>query len=443
MDMDTKKYNLENTIFAWSNQKGLDPIHIKKAEGVHLYDENDKRYIDFSSQLMNVNIGHGRQEVTEAVIKQMEKLSYVCPPFTTDSRGILGKKLSDITPNNINKTFFTLGGAESNENAIILARLYTQKHKIITHYRSYHGATIGSVSAGGDPRKNEIDSQQVPNFIHVENPYYYRCPWYSSSFEECGERSIKNLEKTINYEGANNIAAIMMEGESGTSGCIKYPPFYLKKVEKLCKKYDLLLIIDEVMSGFCRTGEWFGFDNHSIKPDIISIAKGVTSGYIPLGGIMVSDDIINSFDDKVLPLGLTYSAHSVACAAAVAVLEIYENENVIENVKKIGNYTDKKIEKLMENHPSFGDWRNTGMLGCIELVKNKKSKDPLAPFNATPNQMKNMNKVIKVLREEGMFTYTKWNYIFIAPPLTSTKDDIDEGIEIISKALKVADEFCY
>ncbi|MAQ21667.1 MAG: aspartate aminotransferase family protein [Flammeovirgaceae bacterium] len=441
--MDTKKYNLENTIFAWSNQKGLDPIHVKKAEGVHLYDENDKRYIDFSSQLMNVNIGHGRQEVTEAVTRQMEKLSYVCPPFTTDSRGILGKKLADITPNNINKTFFTLGGAESNENAIILARLYTQKHKIITHYRSYHGATIGSVSAGGDPRKNEIDSQQVPNFIHVENPYYYRCPWYSSSFEECGERSIKNLEKTINYEGANNIAAIMMEGESGTSGCIKYPPFYLKKVEKLCKKYDLLLIIDEVMSGFCRTGEWFGFDNHSIKPDIISIAKGVTSGYIPLGGIMVSDDIINSFDDKILPLGLTYSAHSVACAAAVAVLDIYENENIIENVKKIGNYTDKKIEKLMRNHPSLGDWRNTGMLGCIELVKNKKSKDPLAPFNATPKQMKNMNKVIKVLREEGMFTYTKWNYIFIAPPLTSTKDDIDEGIEIISKALKVADEFCY
>ena len=441
--MDTKKYNLENTIFAWSNQKGLDPIHVKKAEGVHLYDENDKRYIDFSSQLMNVNIGHGRQEVTEAVTRQMEKLSYVCPPFTTDSRGILGKKLADITPNNINKTFFTLGGAESNENAIILARLYSQKHKIITHYRSYHGATIGSVSAGGDPRKNEIDSQQVPNFIHVENPYYYRCPWYSTSFEECGERSIKNLEKTINYEGANNIAAIMMEGESGTSGCIKYPPFYLKKVEKLCKKYDLLLIIDEVMSGFCRTGKWFGFDNHSIKPDIISIAKGVTSGYIPLGGIMVSDDIINSFDDKILPLGLTYSAHSVACAAAVAVLDIYENENIIENVKKIGNYTDKKIEKLMRNHPSLGDWRNTGMLGCIELVKNKKSKDPLAPFNATPKQMKNMNKVIKVLREEGMFTYTKWNYIFIAPPLTSTKDDIDEGIEIISKALKVADEFCY
>ena len=414
-----------------------------RAEGVHLFDEKNKKYIDFSSQLMNVNIGHGRQEVTEAVKEQMEKLSYVSPPFTTDSRGILGKKLADITPNNINKTFFTLGGAESNENAIILARLYTQRHKIITHYRSYHGATIGSVSAGGDPRKNEIDSQQVPNFIHVENPYYYRCPWYSNSFEECGDRAIKNLEKTINYEGANNIAAIMMEGESGTSGCIKYPPFYLKKVEKLCKKYDLLLIIDEVMSGFCRTGKWFGFQNHGIKPDIITIAKGVTSGYIPLGGVMISDKIINSFNDKFLPLGLTYSAHSVACAAAVSVLDIYENEKIIENVNKIGSYTDKKVEELINKHPSIGDWRNTGMLGCIELVKNRKNKDPLAPFNANSKEMEDMNKVIRKLRDEGMFTYTKWNYIFIAPPLTSSEEDIDEGIDIISKALKVADEFCY
>ena len=441
--MNTKKYNLENTIFAWSNQKGLDPIHVIKAEGVHLFDEKNKKYIDFSSQLMNVNIGHGRQEVTDAVKEQMEKLSYVSPPFTTDSRGILGKKLADITPNNINKTFFTLGGAESNENAIILARLYTQRHKIITHYRSYHGATIGSVSAGGDPRKNEIDSQQVPNFIHVENPYYYRCPWYSNSFDDCGDRAIKNLEKTINYEGANNIAAIMMEGESGTSGCIKYPPFYLKKVEELCKKYDLLLIIDEVMSGFCRTGKWFGFQNHGIKPDIITIAKGVTSGYIPLGGVMISDKIINSFNDKFLPLGLTYSAHSVACAAAVSVLDIYENEKIIENVNKIGSYTDKKVEELINKHPSIGDWRNTGMLGCIELVKNRKNKDPLAPFNANSKEMEDMNKVIRKLRDEGMFTYTKWNYIFIAPPLTSSEEDIDEGIDIISKALKVADEFCY
>ena len=441
MNKYSKQFNLDHTIFAWSNQKGLDPIHVEKAKGVYLYDDKGKKYIDFSSQLMNVNVGHGRQEVTEAVKKQMEKLSYVSPPFTTDSRGILGKKIADITPENLNKTFFTLGGAESNENAIILARLHTNKHKIITHYRSYHGATIGAVSAGGDPRKNEIDNQQVPNCIHVENPYYYRCPWYSSSFKECGERAIKNLENSINYEGSKNIAAIMMEGESGSSGCIKYPPNYLKKVSKLCKKYNILLIIDEVMSGFCRTGKWFGFDHHDIKPDIVTIAKGITSGYIPLGGVIVSNEIIDTFNNKFLPLGLTYSAHSVACAAANSVLDICDKENLNENATNIGSYTDQLMKKLINKHPSIGDWRNTGMLGCIELVKNRKTKEPLAPFNASASEMKQMNQVTSKLRELGMFTYCKWNFIFVAPPLIAKKDEIDEGIDIISKALSIADEF--
>mgnify|MGYP001293634662 FL=1 len=441
MNKYSKQFNLDHTIFAWSNQKGLDPIHVEKAKGVYLYDDKGKKYIDFSSQLMNVNVGHGRQEVTEAVKKQMEKLSYVSPPFTTDSRGILGKKIADITPENLNKTFFTLGGAESNENAIILARLHTNKHKIITHYRSYHGATIGAVSAGGDPRKNEIDNQQVPNCIHVENPYYYRCPWYSSSFEECGERAIKNLENSINYEGSKNIAAIMMEGESGSSGCIKYPPNYLKKVSKLCKKYNILLIIDEVMSGFCRTGKWFGFNHHDIKPDIVTIAKGITSGYIPLGGVIVSNEIIDTFNNNFLPLGLTYSAHSVACAAANSVLDICDKENLNENATNIGSYTDQLMKKLINKHPSIGDWRNTGMLGCIELVKNRKTKEPLAPFNASASEMKQMNQVTSKLRELGMFTYCKWNFIFVAPPLIATKEEIDEGIDIISKALSIADEF--
>ena len=441
MNKYSKQFNLDHTIFAWSNQKGLDPIHVEKAKGVYLYDDKGKKYIDFSSQLMNVNVGHGRQEVTEAVKKQMEKLSYVSPPFTTDSRGILGKKIADITPENLNKTFFTLGGAESNENAIILARLHTNKHKIITHYRSYHGATIGAVSAGGDPRKNEIDNQQVPNCIHVENPYYYRCPWYSSSFKECGERAIKNLENSINYEGSKNIAAIMMEGESGSSGCIKYPPNYLKKVSKLCKKYNILLIIDEVMSGFCRTGKWFGFNHHDIKPDIVTIAKGITSGYIPLGGVIVSNEIIDTFNNKFLPLGLTYSAHSVACAAANSVLDICDKENLNENATNIGSYTDQLMKKLINKHPSIGDWRNTGMLGCIELVKNRKAKEPLAPFNASASEMKQMNQVTSKLRELGMFTYCKWNFIFVAPPLIATKEEIDEGIDIISKALSIADEF--
>ena len=310
MNKSLKQLSLDHTFFALSNQKVLDPIHIKKAKGVYLYDDQGKRYIDFSSQLMNVNIGHGRQEITEAVRNQMTSLSHVYPPFTTDPRGLLGKKLASITPDHINKTFFPLSGAES--NAIILATLYSGKHKIITHYRSYHGATMGAISSGGDPRKYHINNQQAPNFIHFENPHYYRCPWYSSSFEECGDRTIKNLENTLLYEGPDNIPAILLEGESGTSGCIKYPPFYLKKVHNLCKKYDILLIIDDVMSGFCRKGKWFGYEHHDIEPDIISMAKGITSGYIPLGGIMVSDKISDSVTDRFLPLWLTYNSHSVA-----------------------------------------------------------------------------------------------------------------------------------
>ena len=233
---------------------------------------------------------------------------------------------------------------------------------------------MGAISSGGDPRKYHINNQQAPNFIHFENPYYYRCPWYSSSFEECGDRTIKNLENTLLYESFDNIAAILLDGESCTSGCIKYPPYYLKKVNNLCKKYDMLLIIDEVMSGFCRTGKWFGYKHHDIEPDITSMAKGITSGYIPLGGIMVSDKILDSVADRFLPLGLTYNSHAVACAAALAGLNIYENERLNSNAERMGFYTDACVKKLIDKYPSIRDWRNTGMLGCLELVKNLDTK---------------------------------------------------------------------
>ena len=357
--------NLDHTFFSWSVQGNLDPINITNAKGVYLYSDTGKRYIDFTSQLMNVNIGHGRSEVTEAVMKQMNAVSYVAPSFATDVRGQLGAKLAEITPGNLSKTFFTLGGAEAIDNAIKLARLYTGKHKIITQYRSYHGATIAAISAGGDPRKLQVDANQTPNIVHVENPYSYRCPWYSDSPEECGERAIKNLENIIYYEGPHTIAAILMEGESGTSGCIKYPPFYLKKVKALCEQHGILFIGDEVMSGFARTGKWFGVDNHNITPDIICFAKGLTAGYIPMGGIIVTDNIADHFQDKYLPLGLTYSAHPVGCAAALAVIDIYEKENLCHRAVEMGQYIDTQVEELKRKHPSIGDWRNTGMLGCL------------------------------------------------------------------------------
>src|SRR5436190_4299975 len=385
--------NLEHTIFSWSKQSGLKPLNIDHAKGVYIYDRSGKHYLDFTSQLMNVNIGHGDPRVTEAVVRQMNEVSYVHPGMITEARGKLGRTLAEITPGSLNRTFFTNGGTEAVEHAIKLARLYTGRHKIITLYQSYHGATYGALSAGGDPRGLPHDSQGVPNIIHAENPYFYRCPWNSATPEECAENAAAHMERIIKYEGDGSVAAILMEGESGSSGCIKYPAGYWKKIKAIADKYGILTICDEVMSGFGRTGKWFGIDHHGVEPDIICMAKGITAGYIPLGGLIVKEEIVKAFENKPLPIGLTYSAHAVACAAANAVLEIYEEENLVENAAKMGRYMNQQVEKLKEKHPSIGDFRNTGLLGCIELVKNRKTKEPTAPWNASPNEMDVMNKV--------------------------------------------------
>lgn len=430
--------NLDYTLFSWSKQKGIDPIAVKYGEGVYLYDYDDKRYIDFSSGLMNVNIGHGDQRITEAVVKQMQAISYVTPNCVTKARGDLGKKLAEICPGDINKAFFTLCGATSIENGIKLARLYTGRHKILSRYQSYHGSSNGAMTASGDPRKLAVDAQQAPNFVHFDLPYLYR--W------ELGEaallkESVAQLERIIVYEGPGNIAAILLEGESGTSGCLQYPVGYLKAVRELCNKHGILLMMDEVMSGFGRTGKWFGFENHGIVPDMIAMAKGLTCGYLPFGCLMVSDKIAAKYDNAMLPLGLTYSAHPVGCAAALETLKIYEDDNLIENAVTMGKYIEQRVKELTTKHPSIGDFRNTGLLGCIELVKSRTTKEPMAPFNATPDQMVVMNKVAARIKELGMYTFVRWNYIFIAPPLCVTKEEVNEGLSIISEAIKIADEY--
>ena len=434
--------NLDYTLFSWGKQSGLNPINADHAKGSYVYDRDGKRYLDFSSQLMNVNIGHGDQRITKAVTKQMEELSFVFPGMATEVRGILGKKIAEITPGNINKTFFTLSGAEAVENAIKLARIYSGRHKIIGHYRSYHGATYGAMSAGGDPRKFAMDSQGANNFVHVENPYFYRCPWNSSSIQECGERAAEHLERVIKFENPDAVAAIIFEGESGTSGCIKYPPMYLKKVRAICDAYGILLIIDETMSGFGRTGKMFGVDHHDITPDIMCMAKGITSGYLPLGAMSTTDKIADYFNDKPLALGLTYSAHAVSCAAAIANIDIIQQENLVDRAAATGEYVDQQVDKLKEKHPSIGDFRNTGLLGCIELVKNRKTKEPITPWNAKPHEMGITNTMAAKIRDLGMFTFVRWNWIFIAPPLNISKDEIDEGMDIISKTISIADAHC-
>jgi taurine--2-oxoglutarate transaminase len=434
---DIMKDNLDHTLFSWSKQKGINPIAVKYGEGVYLYDYDGRRYIDFSSGLMNVNIGHGNQRVTEAVVKQMQEVSYVTPSCVTKVRGELGKKLASVTPKGLNKTLFTCGGAEAIENAIKLARMYTGRHKILCRYQSYHGASYGAMSAGGDPRKLPADAQQAPNFVHFDIPYKYR---WEYGEENLLKESINHLERVIAFEGPQNIAAIILEGESGSSGCLKYPVGYLKQVREICNRHGILLIADEVMSGFGRTGKWFGFENHEVVPDMITIAKGITSGYVPLGALVVSDKIAEHYNDNVLFLGLTYSAHPVSCAAGLEVLKIYEDDNLVANAAAMGRYMDQQVEKLFQKHASIGDYRNTGLLGCIELVKSRKTKEPMAPFNATAAEMAVMNKVAARIKELGMYTFVRWNYIFTAPPLIVTKEQIDEGLAIISEAISIADQ---
>ena len=430
--------NQDHTLFSWSKQKGTNPIAVKYGEGVYLYDYDGKKYIDFSSGLMNVNIGHGDQRVTEAVVKQMQEVAYVTPGCVTKARGELGKKLAEICPGDLNKSFFTLCGATSIENGIKLARLYTGRHKILTRYQSYHGATMGVISAGGDPRKLPVDAQQSPNFVHFDLPYLYR---WEYGEENLLKESVAQFERLIAYEGPNNIAAVLLEGESGTSGCLKYPKGYLKAIREITEKHGILMIMDEVMSGLGRTGKWFGFENHDIIPDMIAMAKGLTCGYLPFGCLQVTDKIAAKYDDAVLPLGLTYSAHPVCCAAALGVLKIYEDDNLIENTVAMGRYVEARVEEMKLKHPSIGDFRNTGLLGCIELVKDRKTKEPMAPFNAKPDEMVVMNKVAAKIKELGMYTFVRWNYIFIAPPLCVTKAQIDEGLAIISQAITIADEY--
>ena len=430
------------SLFSWAKQGGLNPIDADRAEGAYIYDRDGKRYLDFSSQLMNVNIGHGHEKVRDAVHAQMGRLSYVYPGMATDARATLSRMLAEIAPGKLSKSFFTLGGADAVENAIKLARSYTGRSKIISLYRSYHGATYGAMTAGGDPRRFGMDSHQVPDHVHVENPYFYRCPWNSSSMEECGANAAAAMERVIQFENPANVAAILLEGESGSSGCIKYPSNYWPKIREICDKYGILLIDDEVMSGFGRTGKMFAVENHGVEPDMMCLAKGLTAGYLPLGCLMVTPEIAAQYDDKPLPLGLTYSAHPVCCAAAVATLEVYYEDNLVERAVEMGAYIDQQVAELKTKHPSIGDFRNTGLLGCIELVRNRETREPVTPWNAAADQMEPTARMAARIRELGMFTFVRWNWIFIAPPLNITKEQVDEGLQIISQAIAIADEYC-
>jgi taurine--2-oxoglutarate transaminase len=424
----------EYTFFSWSVQGQVNPIPVGKAEGIYFWDTDGKRYIDFSSQLMNTNIGHQHPAVVKAIQEQAAELCFVHPGNTTEVRALLGKKLAEVTPGNLKKTFFALGGAEANENAIKIARFYTGRHKILARYRSYHGATHGSIALTGDYRRLAVEPA-MPGGVHFLDPHCYRCP-FGQKKESCQRECIKHLEEVIQYEGPDKIAAIIMEGVVGSNGLIVPPDDYWPRVREICDKYGILLISDEVMSGWGRTGQWFAVDNWNVTPDIITTAKGITSGYAPLGAVIVSDKIAEFFNDKYLYAGLTYNGHALSCAAALATIQVYEDENLLENARETGKYLGERLEAIKAAHPSVGDVRYIGLFSTIELVQNRESKAVM------PAAV--MGQVGKYLRDNGLFTFIMANnlgsMVFVVPPLCITKAQLDEGLAIVEKALEIADE---
>lgn len=430
----------EYTFFSWSVQKEANPIPIVRAEGVHFWDADGKRYLDFSSQLMNVNIGHQHPKVVEAIRQQANQLCYVHPGMATEPRARLGELLANVTPGDLSKTFFCLGGAEANENAIKMVRMFTGRHKIISQYISYHGATHGAIALTGDNRRWAVEPT-MPGGIHAFNPYCYRCP-FGWTRETCHRECIRHVEEIIEYEGPENVAAIFMEGVVGSNGIIVPPDDYWPRIREICDKYGILLISDEVMSGFGRTGKWFAVDNWGVVPDMITMAKGITSGYVPLGAVVVSERIARHFDNNMLWCGLTYNAHPLACAAGIASLQVYQEDGLIENAAQEGQHLGQRLEALKIKHPSVGDVRYIGLFSVIELVKDKTTKEPMVTRNAKGAELEIMKEVGAFLRENGLFTFIKANMIFIVPPLCSTRSQLDEGLEIIDQALAITDARC-
>src|SRR5215210_900278 len=423
--------NRAHTFFSWSVQGQLDPIAIDHAEGVYLYTPEGKRILDFNSQLMSVNIGHSDRRVIDAITEQAMKLQYVQPAFATEIRGRLGAKLAEILPGDMDKAFFTLGGAEAIENAIKLARAYTGRHKILARYRSYHGATLGAMTLTGDPRRwaNE------PGLVGVVRyPDTHR--WGEKEPRRAAE-SLQGLEDVIRYEGAHTIAAIFLETIVGTNGILIPPDGYVRGVREICNRYDILMVADEVMAGFGRTGRWFAIDNWDTVPDLMTMAKGLTSSYLPLGAVAMNRRIAAHFDKAFYYGGLTYSSHAVSCAAALANISVYEEDGLLENSRRLGEVMRRHHEALYAKHPSVGAHRNLGLFGIIDLVRSREPFTPMTPFNGTSDEMK---AVGKFFRDNGLYTMIANNSIHTNPPLCITEEQLAEGFEIIDRALDIADE---
>jgi taurine--2-oxoglutarate transaminase len=419
-----------HTIYEWSAQSAADPIPVARAKGIYFWTPEGKRFIDFNSQLMCVNIGHGDERVVRAIQQQAATLPYANPFMATEPRARLGAKLAQIAPGDIDVFFFTNGGADANENAIRLARLATGRHKIAARYRSYHGGTAGSLSLTGDPRR-WASEPGIPGVVRIPDFYH----GIQRGFDTA-EEVLTQTEEVLQMEGPHTIAAIIVEPVTGTNGILIPPDGYMQGLRKLCDQHGILLIVDEVMSGFGRTGEWFAINHWNVVPDLISMAKGLTSAYVQLGAVGMRRSIADHFQKNVFFGGLTYNSHTLACAAALATLDVYESDGLLENARRMGRVMRAHLEELERRHPSVGATRNIGLFGIVELVRNRATREPLAPFNGTSPEMQALNKFF---REAGLYTFVRWNTFFTNPPLCITEAEMKEAFAIIDRGLEITD----
>ncbi len=419
------------TLYDWQAQGNLTPIPVGRAEGMYFWDVDGKRYLDFNSQLMGVNIGHGDKRVAEAISRQAEKLPYISPFMAYETRARLGEKLATLWPGDLEKTFFTLGGAEANENAIRIAKAYTGRQKVLARYRSYHGATYATINLTGDPRRWANENPPMPGVVHVLDPYRG-----TVRGTEDAETALATLEETIELEGPQTISAFILETVAGTNGILIPPDGYLEGVRELCTRHGIVLIADEVMCGFGRTGEWFAVNHWGVVPDLMTAAKGLTSSYLPLGAVAIEPAIAGHFDENVFFGGLTYNSHPLSCAAAIAAIGVLEEDDLVGNAKRLDPVMRRHHEELMAKHPSVGRVRSIGLFGILELVESRETMVPLSPFNVVNETMQAVNEA---LLERGLFTMIRFNGIMTNPPLCITEEQLEEGFAIIDEALEVAD----
>src|SRR5215213_1113948 len=429
----------EFVLHSWSVQDAINPIPVAGAEGRYFWDYDGKRYLDFASQLVNVSIGYGHPKLVAAIKEQAERLATIGPPMATEPRSTLGRLLSEVTPGNLKMSFFTNGGAEANENAVKVARWVTGRHKIIARYRSYHGATAGAITLTGDPRRWHVEPG-LPGVVRMLDPYTYRCP--AGHPDPCPVCSGgPHLEELLQYEGPQTVAALVLETITGTNGLIVPPDGYLQSIREVCDRHGIVLIFDEIMAGFGRTGRWFACEHWDVVPDILTVAKGINSGYVPLGAMVISEQLADWVRDKSFAGGLTYSGHPLACASGVASIEAFREEEIVENSAAMGDVFAERLAGLAERHPSIGDVRGLGCFWGLELVRNRETREPLVPFNAGGAEAAPIQRIVRAALDRGLYLFVHWNVVVLAPPLNITREELDEGVATLDEVLAIADEY--